>query len=121
MLKVFLNTIQKLTPAPIPPAIVPTPEAGWIDLESSPPVREYADWLNTQRLNALLADVLSRSSFEDSPDLPNSKRVESILRRTGTFVAVVDHHGFFEALVNRQILLETAAASAVQPKSPEEN
>jgi hypothetical protein len=121
MLKAFLNQIQKPTPAAIPPAVLPDQESGWIDLESSPPVREYAEWLNAQRINTLLADVISTSSFEDSPDLPNSERVESILRRTGAFVALVDRHGFFEALVNRQILLETAAASAVQPKPRDDN
>jgi hypothetical protein len=117
----FLKRIQKATPPTVSPAKEPVQEAGWIDLESSPPVREYAEWLNPHRLNALLADVISTSSFEDSPDLPNSKRVESILRRTGAFVALVDHQGFFEALVNRQILLETAAASALRPKTQDDN
>jgi hypothetical protein len=108
LLRKFLELIQQ----PLPP---PDPR-GWTEL-GTPPFWEYAQWLDVRRLNTDLAEILSTSSFEDSPDLPNTQRVESILRRKGSFVALVDRNGFFDGLVDRTILFEKAAFSALQPKA----
>jgi hypothetical protein len=102
LLRQFLQSIQQSAPPPVP--------NGWTEL-GSPPFWEYSQWLDAQRLNADLADVLSTSSFEDSPDLPNTQRVESILRRSGSFVALVNKQNFFEGLVDRILLFEKAAGS----------
>jgi hypothetical protein len=110
LLREFLQLIQQ--------AIPPLDPRDWTAL-GTPPFWEYAQWLDAQRLNTDLEEILSISSFEDTPDLPNSQRVESILRRTGSFVALVDKTGHFDGLIDRRLLLENAAASALQRKSSE--
>jgi hypothetical protein len=111
LLREFLQSMQ----LPAPPQVI----EGWTEL-GNPPFWEYACWLDAQRLNGDLAEVLSTASFEDSPDLQNTQRVESILRRRGSYVALVDRNNFFEGLVDRRLLLEKAA-SALQPKAPVKN
>jgi len=73
LLRAFLELIQQTIP--------PVAPLGWTALGTSP-FWEYAQWLDAPRLSADLGEILSLSSFEDSPDLPNNQRVESILRRT---------------------------------------
>jgi len=108
LLRTFLQSIQQQIP--------PQPSTEWTEL-GNPPFWEYAQWLDAHRLGSDLSGVLATDSFEDSPDLGNSQRVESILRRTGAYVALVDRHGFFEGLVDRRILLEKASSSLAQPKT----
>jgi hypothetical protein len=114
-LRSFLNLIQQNTPA-IPPGVPhDPPPSGWVDLEGSN-IREYAQWISPQRLDADLSEGLSTASFEDSPDLSNRERVEGILRRTGKYVALVDRHNYFQGLVDREFLMEKVTTTAVQVK-----
>ncbi len=107
LLRKFLELIQQ--------PVLPNDPHGWTEL-GAPPFWEYAQWLDVQRLNTDLADILSTSSLEDSPDLPNTQRIERILRRKGSFVALVDKNGFFDSLVDRRLLFEQAGNSVLQPK-----
>jgi hypothetical protein len=108
LLRDFLQNIQQ----PVPPQ----PPTDWTEL-GDPPFWEYAQWLDARRLGSDLSGVLATDTFEDSPDLSDSQRVEGILRRTGSYVALVNRHGFFEGLVNRSILLEKAGSSVAHPKA----
>jgi hypothetical protein len=110
LLRSFLQLIQQ----PGPPADA----RDWTQL-GTPPFWEYAQWLDPQRLNTELGEILCTSSFEDSPDLQNTQRVEGVLRRTGAFVALVNKNGHFDGLIDRRVLLENATASALRGKSPE--
>jgi hypothetical protein len=110
----FLRNFLTLIQQPGPPA----DPHDWTQL-GEPPFWEYAQWLDVQRLGRDLGGVLSTSSFEDSPDLPDTRRVEAILRRTGSFVALVDKNGHFNGLVDRNLLVENATSSSLQKRMSE--
>jgi hypothetical protein len=106
VLRNFLRGIQQPTPIS---------SYDWVALDQSS--SEFAVWLTPALLNRVFGDCLSHAAFEDSPDLSDTSRVEGIIRRPGSYVALTDQQGYFCALVDRYALLERAAVAIAQPAS----
>jgi hypothetical protein len=70
-----------------------------------PPVWERARWIDGDRLERYMEGYLENSWCEDSPDKDQNLLIESILRRKGDFVALVDSDRRFTGLVDRNALL----------------
>jgi Putative peptidoglycan binding domain len=70
------------------------------------PMWERAHWIDGERLERDLADVLENDWYEDSPDTRRNLAEEAILKRKGTFVALVNRDRQFLGLVDRYALLD---------------
>jgi len=99
LLRRFLQNIQRPD----------QPSDRWVNLGDA--TFEYAEWLTPSVLRTTLGDALQRQAFQDSPDTPELTRVEGILRRPGSFVALVESDQTFRALVDRTALVEKTGSS----------
>jgi hypothetical protein len=83
------------------------------------PLWEHAVWLDNEERRRILNPLLQTSSFLDSVDMPSEKRSRAILRREGEFVALVDEHGRFKGLIDRQAMTEQVAKKYAEPTEDE--
>ena len=81
---------------------------------------DHSRWLTLERFNKDLRSVLfdvELSQLEDTPDTPADERTRALLRRRLPFVAIVNQHGEFQRLIDRQVLIEQVAAKLGEPTS----
>jgi hypothetical protein len=101
----FIDSVQRqLPPGPAPD------DAEWVTLRDT--IQERAAWVTRE----LLVSLLPREAFNNSwtyalRDSPRAQRTRAVLRRSGTFVALVEGNREFLRLANRQSLLEEIAAA----------
>ena len=86
----------------------------WESLTSgSVTYQEHAQWITRTLLEEILGDALRKDEknawVEDSPDISQVERVQAILRRSGSFIALVDKDRVFKRLIDREALLEQVA------------
>jgi hypothetical protein len=99
--------------------VAPTTDAHeWVTLEQQL-LWEHAAWLDGDRRQRDLADILQMPWVLDSVDTPANKRARAVLRRDGLFVALVDEEGIFRSLVDRQALLEQVGRHYAEPTEDE--
>ena len=100
-----------------PPPPLPNEPEEWIPLYDTfnNPYWERTAWLDGDLRANFLVPVLQTASVVDSVDIPAETRVRSILRRSAAFVALVDQNGVFQALVDRQELLDQVAKKLAAP------
>lgn len=124
VVKEFLHNIQAndqgmaglgsgAQPGAPPPAGVPGPPE-WIRLplaQGEVQVWEHAAWITPTLMDGLIGPNDADAAFVDSPDTGADARAKAIARRSGPFVALVNPAGRFKALVDRQALLESMAAT----------
>jgi hypothetical protein len=70
---------------------------------------EHAKWLDATLLGQDLSDILQRDEsawLVESPTSSYTEQVRSILRRKGSFVALLDEQMRFKSLIDRQDFLE---------------
>jgi hypothetical protein len=103
LLRGFLSGVQRTVAPPASGDI-------WQPLRSAPSVFEQAEWLDGQRLAAVLGDALDQTSISlgDWRSWSNQHRVRAVVESEGRFVAVTAD-GMFDGLVDRGRLLERIA------------
>jgi hypothetical protein len=102
----FLRSLDKYQPKDQPPDHVKE----WVFLENAG-YWEHGSWINRFLLEKGLNDAFEKYEyFEDSRDTSQSERIKAILRRKGSFVALVDKDRVFLRLIDRKKLLEEIAA-----------
>ena len=94
----FVTTLQRNS--------APPPDEVESHLEIQTGLWEHAHWIDAERLERDLSNCLQRSWYSDSPDASQHAVGEAVLRREGTFVALVDQDRRFVALVDRYALLD---------------
>ena len=78
----------------------------YLKVGTESPTWERTHWIDGQRLERDLTGLLEYAWREDSPDQPRSRVRDGILKRSGTFVALVDGDRRFLGLVDRNALLD---------------
>ena len=102
------NFIEKLQRHTVPPD---NERNTYLEMGTSPEIWERCRWIDGEVLERDLSGVLEYDWVEDSPDIARSRLSESILRRKGEFVALVESDRRFVGLIDRYALLEQVAAS----------
>ena len=114
LVRAFLMDEQIQMPGPmLEPDWLVLPKLRPTDLDSC----EHAEWLTANRVEELLgltAGTVETQSLLDSLDTPTEERVKAIVRRKGRYVALLDAHGRFTNLVDRESLIERVAESSAQ-------
>ena len=84
----------------------------WSSLEPDN-IWDHSQWLTMERFNKDLRSALfdpNLSQLEDTPDTAEEERTRALLRRQVPLVAIVNRHGEFKRLIDRQVLIEQVAA-----------
>jgi hypothetical protein len=79
----------------------------------TPPDWERTRWISAEQLERDLSGCIDYEWVEESPDLPRTAVAESVVRRQGVLVALVDKNGRFRGLVDKVALLEQMATREV--------
>lgn len=96
-----------------PPAAAPSPanlEDDWTELAEG--TFERAQWVTRDLLRKLLPDEAFSSHAPENRDASAADRTQTVLRRRGNFVALLDSDGGFSLLIDRRALLEEVVARA---------
>jgi hypothetical protein len=105
----FLDELQRST---LPP---PDELASHLEVETVPQTWERTNWIDGERLERDLVGVLEYAWLEASPDTPLGTVAETIIRRTGPFVALVDSDRRFKGLIDRHALSDLVSARRDSP------
>ena len=114
----FMERIQP-TPENLPlPAGKQPPKpvgAGWVYLERLQRW-ERAEWIEPDRLGAVLHGALETEPVQASADVSRRERAAAVLRSSGAFVALVDGKRRFKTLADRTAMLERLAAEKAEER-----
>jgi hypothetical protein len=108
----FISNIQRTTPPP------DDEKTAHLEIGTSPQTWERAHWIDGERLERDLAGALTYAWCEESLDQPESSTADSIIRRSGDFVAFVDKDRRFLRLVDRHALLERVSYQRDNVRNP---
>lgn len=89
----------------------------WVTLnkKDGTQILEHTHWLNMDLLNKLFSSSIDYESWvEHDPDLTQPLKMHKVLRRKGSFVAMVDKDRRFKELIDRQTLLEDLAVRVTE-------
>jgi hypothetical protein len=89
----------------------------YLEIGTSPQTWERAHWIDAERLERDLGEMLEQAWVEDSPDKARAAVADAIARRNATYVATVDEDRRFVALVDRPALLAERAATSSTSRS----
>jgi hypothetical protein len=78
---------------------------------------EHARWLDGARLQRVLGHGIEIEWVPDAPDAPADERAKMVLRREGSYVAVVEDGKVFRALLDRHTLVEQVAKDAAESQA----
>ncbi len=87
----------------------------WVRVKSSQGNQtwEHASWLDGASLESILGrENIKKSRMPHSPDTPVEERAKMVLRREGSYVAVVEDGDVFRTLIDRHALVEQIANDA---------
>lgn len=99
LVKRFVDGVQRKTDPP------ENEKQSYLQIGTEPNTWERAHWIDGERLERDLGDVLERAWVDESLDSPRSLVSESVIRRNASFVALVDSDRRFVGLVDRYALL----------------
>jgi hypothetical protein len=108
----YINDI-KFQNTPDGPA-TPTEGSGYVQLSDG--TWEYAEWIDTSKIEEILAGTIDKSNVNKLELDTKSKedQLKLILAFNGTFVAMVDQNQQFVTLIDRHRFVEKAARQYVQ-------
>ena len=113
LMRGYLSAIQQT----VPPAVDPSE---WVQLPrkdqvQAPQPYERARWLTKLGLEDLLRGVLDQThiKLEDLQPLDDAGRAKAVVGHHGHFVAITGDDRAFHGLIDREMLVETAAKNAI--------
>jgi hypothetical protein len=121
LLRTFLQRIQwppEAGAAPLvpPPPVAPLPNApDWVPINEANQTREHATWLTSDLLEEILGEELkfSHVGTETLRGKSSGEQVRQVLAQSGRYVAVTREEFRFDYLIDRSLLLEQVARSAI--------
>jgi hypothetical protein len=97
--KQFLDRIQASVAQP--------PAKDWIEIRQGK--WERADWLTRETLATYLSSSLNEASIKDGRRQTDADIVRQVLRKEGSFIALLKSNESFDRLVDRGAMLEELA------------